>query len=425
MNPSSSNYTRLIQRLFQTNLFGGMKLGLENCQRLQELLGFPDRAFASIHVAGTNGKGSVVSKIAVSLQEAGYRTGLYTSPHLSTFRERIRVNGTMISEERVEELLSFLFQEIEKHKIPATFFEITTFLAFLHFAAENVEFAVLETGLGGRLDATNIVTPCLSVITSISLDHTETLGKTIEAIAEQKAGIIKFRVPVVIGPRVPHPIVKPIADELSSPFHQVEGSYPDFETENRAIAQVALTLLSEKIPLPFQAIEKGVEQGRQPCRMETLLKNSTTVILDVAHNPDGLRHLFDSISRHYQNKKLRLLLGLSKTKDIEGCLDTLQTFDTFAGFHLVEAQNGRGISRHTLKEKLQMRGVEEDTLFIDETISASVEHALKRAEAADELLVVCGSFFIMSEVRQALGIQEPKDSIDMNERGDKEVIEHR
>ena len=181
-------YLDLIQHLLTVNLEAGIKLGLQNVERLQEILHYPDRSFTSIHVAGTNGKGSVCIKVARALEKAGYRTGLYTSPHISSFRERIRINGKMITEEAVESILPPLFKVIEEAGIPATFFEITTFLAFLYFAREKVDFAVLETGLGGRLDATNIVSPCLSVITSISLDHTEILGGSCEEIAHEKGG---------------------------------------------------------------------------------------------------------------------------------------------------------------------------------------------------------------------------------------------
>ncbi len=158
------SYSEVIQKLFNLHLFGGVKLGLQNTQRLQQLLDFPDHSFSTIHVAGTNGKGSVSTKIASAFEHAGYRVGLYTSPHISSFRERIRVNSNMISEEAVQNLLLFLFKIIETEQIPATFFELTTFLAFLYFAQEKVEVAVLETGLGGRLDATNVVYPACPLL---------------------------------------------------------------------------------------------------------------------------------------------------------------------------------------------------------------------------------------------------------------------
>lgn len=411
---SQTTYESLLKKLFEVNLFGGMKLGLDNCLQLQSLLNFPDRSFASVHVAGTNGKGTVVSKIAYALQAQGYKTALYTSPHISSFRERIRIDGQMIPRKEVEEMLSFLFQLTEKHKIPATFFELTTFLAFLYFAKEKVDVAVLETGLGGRLDATNIVTPLLSVITSISLDHTDTLGKTIEAIAEQKAGIIKPKVPVVIGPRVPLDIIQDAAQSKQSPCYQVKGNFANFEEENTAVSKKALELLAEKIPLSQEAIEAGLAKGKQPCRFEVIQKGEIPVILDVGHNPDGLQQLFHAVRRRFPHSPLRLVFGLSKSKDLEGCLAIIKQYGS--AFHLVEAPNGRGVSCFVLQEALNKGGIENHRLLIDPTISSTIERALAEAQKEDQVLVICGSFFIMSEARQALGFQEECDAIDMNER---------
>lgn len=307
------SYSGLLQKLLAINGRGE----IENVRKIQRLLGFPDRQFASVHVAGTNGKGSVCIKMAGALQAAGFKTGLYTSPHLDCYRERIRINGEMIPEQEVEKGLTFLFSLLEGENTPATFFEITTLLAFRYFAQEKVDIAVIETGLGGRLDATNVIHPVLSVITSISLDHTEFLGNTIEAIAQEKGGIIKERVPVVIGPHVPLDSIHPIAREKISPCHQVRGYFKTFEEENCAIARAALE------SLPFQLSQQAIEEGlkkQQPCRFEVI----EGAILDVAHNPDGISHLFDAIAHHYPDRPLRLLFGLSKSKDIEGCLKIIQ-----------------------------------------------------------------------------------------------------
>jgi dihydrofolate synthase/folylpolyglutamate synthase len=405
-------YADLIQRLFNVNLFGGVKLGLQNMQRLQQLLQYPDRSFHSVHVAGTNGKGSVSTKIATAFQLAGYKVGLFTSPHISSFRERIRVNGHMISEEAVETLLDFLFKIVETEQLPATFFEITTCLAFLYFAQEQVDIAVLETGLGGRLDATNVVHPCLSVITSISLDHTEVLGATREAIALEKAGIIKEKVPVIIGPHVPLAPIQAIASQKQSPWIQVKQTSPLFEEENRLIARTALNYLSSRFHLSPQAIEQGLE-GKQPCRFE-ILPSTPPVILDVAHNPDGLQHLFQMIQHHYPGRSLRLLFGLSKSKDVKGCLQLITQYGTH--FHLVEAANGRGIPVGNLYRALQEFSIEASYLFAHESIAMGVKQAQQEALKHEQILVICGSFFIMAQARQALGFVEPYDVIDLNER---------
>ncbi len=405
------SYSALIQKLFNVNLFGGVKLGLQNVQYLQKLLNFPDRSFTTIHVAGTNGKGSVTTKIAHAFEQAGYRVGLYTSPHISSFRERIRINGTMIPEEAVESLLTFLFQLIESEQIPATFFELTTFLAFLYFAHQHVEVAVLETGLGGRLDATNVVSPCLSIITSIQLDHTEILGHTREAIAREKGGIIKEKIPVIIGPHVPLEPIHSIALDKGSLCIQVKETSPLFEEQNQMIARAALNYLASQFHLSPHDIEKGLG-GKQPCRFE-VINGSPHIILDVAHNPDGLQHLFQMMAHDYPEQPLRLLFGLSKNKDLTGCLQLLAKHG--AHFHLVEASNGRGASVTHLYTHLCELAVNPSCIFKHEFIFEGINQAKEKAIKHGEILVICGSFFIMKQVRQALDFNEPCDQLDLNE----------
>lgn len=406
-------YIELIQKLFSINRFSGIKLGLQNSIRLNELLGFPTNAFESIHIAGTNGKGTVTKKIATALESAGYRVGLYTSPHLSCFRERIQINGKMITENEVMELLSSIFDVAEKEKISATFFELTTLLAFFYFSKNAVDVAVLETGLGGRLDSTNIVVPKLSVITSVSLEHTDILGSTIEEIAYEKAGIIKEGVPVVLGPRLPMQLFEGMAKERNSPCIVVNGSYKTFDEENTAIAKTALEFLRT----PSKDIQIGLK-SYLPCRLEVIAKSIDNpnfplfVILDVAHNPDGMLHLFKAIRERFPKQPLRVLCGLSKTKDIIGCLKVLKEHSCH--FHLVEAPNGRGASVTLLCNILKDFGVDETGIYIDKTISESVSNALNAARTNNQILVICGTFFIMAEVRTALGIIEPRDPIDLN-----------
>lgn len=406
------SYSDLIQKLFNVNLFRGVKLGLQNARRLQQLLHFPDKTFKTIHVAGTNGKGSVTTKISSALEHAGYRVGLYTSPHISSFRERIRINGKMISEESVESILSFLFELTEAEHIPATFFEYATLLAFLYFAKEKVDVAVLETGLGGRLDATNIVHPCLSIITSISLDHMEILGETREAIALEKGGIIKEKIPVIIGPQVPLEVIKELAHQKGSACFQVNCPSPFFEEENRQIAYMALSHLSSSFYLPQQAIELGLK-AKQPCRFE-IMAGSLPIILDVAHNPDGLQHLFQTLSYTYPSKPVRILFGISKSKDIQLCLKLIAAHGFF--FHLVEATNGRGVPARELSAHLLDMAVDPSIIAVHDSISTGVNFAKTEAAKNQEILLICGSFFIMHEARRALGIQEPWDEIDLNEK---------
>lgn len=407
-----SSYRALLHRLFQVNLLSGMKLGLQNALDLQRYLDFPDKKFLTIHVAGTNGKGSVATKIAYTLQLAGYRVGLYTSPHLACFRERIRINGKMISEKAVEFYLNFLFELVEKKQLKATFFELTTFLAFNYFAAEQVDIAVIETGLGGRLDATNVITPCLCVITSISLDHTDLLGFSKEQIAKEKGGIIKPCVPIITGPSVPEAVIAEMAKNQNAPYLplKIPSSFC-FEKENCQIAQAALLLIKKRFNLTNSCIKKGVTEGKQPCRFE-IFKEDSSIILDVAHNPDGLAHLFQAIESYAPHRPLRLLFGLSKNKDIKGCLNLMAAYGQ--DFYVVQASNGRGVPVQKLMEQLQQLGVNSSCLQGFSSVTQAVQQARHEAKKKDQLLVICGSFFIMAEVRQALGYQEERDFLDLN-----------
>jgi dihydrofolate synthase/folylpolyglutamate synthase len=413
------NYLKLIQKLFEVNLYGGVKLGLSNCLRLDEMLDFPSRALKTIHVAGSNGKGSVTKKIAAALESAGYSVGIYTSPHISCFRERICINGQMISEESVESILSQLFHLAAQENLTPTFFEFTTLLALHYFALNNVDFAVLEVGLGGRLDATNIVTPMLSVITSISLEHTEILGNTIEEIAFEKAGIIKSGIPVVLGPRTPQVFLQNIAKNLCSPCIMVSGDFVEYEKENQVIARTAL----EALNISTIAINVGLD-AHLPCRLEILTKAQLKkydsqalperVVLDVAHNADGLNHLFKALRSKFPAEQFRIVFGLSKTKDIAACLSIITQHATH--FHLVEAPNGRGVPAKELRDALIAIGIPQDAIELTTSIEQSVQIAIKSAYEQKQTLIICGTFFIMGEVRKALGYEEPQDFVDMNER---------
>lgn len=406
------SYSRLIHKLYSVGMTNGMKLGLSNSQRLNAALNFPDQSYEVIHVAGTNGKGSTTKKIAAALQHNGHRVGLYTSPHISCFRERIRINGEMISEADVERYLTKIFSIVEQEQIPATFFELTTALALYYFAKNRVDVAVIETGLGGRLDATNIVTPTLSVITSISLDHTDLLGNSIEAIACEKAGIIKPRIPIVLGPRLPLQLFKTIAHARCSPCIPVTGTFDDFEAENCAIARTAL----ETLGVPEKAIQAGLE-ARLPCRLEeiTFPQSSANVILDVAHNPDGLLHLFSALKRRYPAHRIRAVCGLSQNKDLASCLAVLRQYCVH--LHLVEATNGRAASARELHAILKAQGTPDSQLTINSNIAEAINQAVAHAgKHPQEIVVICGTFFIMSAARAALGITEPCDPIDLNEK---------
>lgn len=413
-------YREALQLLYQLRNTSG-KLGLENCQRLAELLHRPDREYPIIHVAGTNGKGSVVHKIAGALQAAGLKVGMFTSPHISCFRERIRVSGEMIEEEQVKTLLCLLWEQAQKHQIPTTFFELITLMAMAHFCREQVDVVVLETGLGGRLDATNICTPILSVITSIRRDHTKILGESLEDIAKEKAGIIKPGIPVVLGPRLPSELLKEIAKERGSSWTCIPPVSGTYDEENTEIARQALLVLRQNgFFTPFlneEAVQKGISQ-RPACRMEertwALEGGSVSVMLDAGHNPDALNQLFESLRIKGESRPLHLVLGLSKEKETEDCLRMCSS--QAQSLDLVCARNGRGMSSEIMKQILREQGAIEEVKSHECEVEQAMKEAGAKAQRTGGLVVVCGSFFILSEARRVIGLREPKDEEDLNEK---------
>lgn len=406
------NYYQCLQRLYALQGMRGMKLGLDNSLHLNTALGFPAAQFPSIHIAGTNGKGSVSTKIAAALQFTGLKTGLYTSPHISSFCERIRINGTSISEDDVARLLENIFAVAEKEGIAATFFEITTLLAFQYFAEQHVDMAVIETGLGGAYDSTNIVKSQLCVITSLSLDHTDILGSTLTDIAREKAGIIKPGIELVLGPNVPLELIAPYAEAKQATYYCVQGTYSDYNSENSAIAAKCLELLG----VNQEAIAQGI-QALPPCRMEHVLPRTPeqpwplAVILDVAHNPDGLERLFTALCERYPGHPIRVVCGLSSSKDMTSCVTVLKQHGS--AFHLVAAHNQRALAVNELHKSFVAAGITDDKLFVLPTLEDNCLLALNRAATQREVLVICGSFFIMAAVRRLLGIVEPCDPLEL------------
>lgn len=382
MADTYTDYLAQLDRLYLLNTSKMMKLGLEQPRALYQAIGSPADRLNIIHVAGTNGKGSVCFKLAAALQKAGYKVGLFSSPHISTFRERIRVNGQMITEEEVAIGLEKLFAV----DVPTTFFEVTTVLALDYFAQQNVDWVVLETGLGGRLDATNIVVPKVCTITSIGFDHCQFLGDTLEAITREKAGIIKENVPVVVGPSVPVEYIE------RCDLHQVVGPFGDYEKENRAIAEKVLELLD----IPSNEAVKSVP----PCRFEKINFNGSEYILDVAHNPQGLQRLFERVG----GKKLPVICGLSNGKDLKASLETILQYTD--QLYLVSGNHERLESVEALKRIIPNRYTQ---------AYPSVSSAIESIEPNGNPVIICGSFFIMAEARKSLGITEETDAKDLQE----------
>jgi dihydrofolate synthase/folylpolyglutamate synthase len=370
-------------------------------------LGNPERTFRSVHIAGTNGKGSVSLKIAKTLEHANYRCGLFTSPHISNFRERIKIGNELISEEDTADYLEKIMEISQKEKIPLTYFEYCTLLAFQYFAKRKVDLAVIEVGLGGRLDATNIITPLLSVITSISKDHTEMLGNTDEEIAKEKAEIIKPFTPVVIGPRLPAQIFKDKATSVNAFLTQVTEETTHFGVENQLIAQRAISLLQNQLDLPLEAITRSL-QIEPPCRFEVVSKKTLqqaslpsegTIILDVAHNPDGIMRLIQRLELTYPQKKLHFGVNFSADKDVVNCLNLI--FPVAKTIHILEVNHPKLISKSRMKELCF--SLKNPTNM--GTPSAIFQDFLPTMTDQD-VLVICGSFFIMKTVRAHLGYKE-------------------
>ena len=458
-------YEKCVRRLYLTNLFHPVKFGLQNMEELHDALGNPmddTDQVTVIHIAGTNGKGSVALKIAKIFELAGYNVGLFVSPHIASFRERMQVNSQPISEEEVTELLPQIYDICEKNEIPATFFEVTTALAFSFFQKRGANVVVLETGLGGRLDATNVVKhPALCVITSIGLEHTRILGDTVELIGKEKAGIMKKGSPVLVGPNVPHDVMKQcatekqtdgyytlddvIGDDVDTDGANSKGSngtntknpelvnvngveYIDYDIQNAMIARTALKILESKPPsssasntgennikFPFEndVIEKG-SSHRPPCRFEErriqIGNKEVLVILDVAHNPPAMEHLVLKLQATYPDQDKRIVVGFSADKDLYQCGESLLSIvEDPSRIHLVEAAHPRAAK---LEDIMKANPKMEETNFDgdDRSITAQVKSGLEMAVKNNEILVVCGSVFLMAEAREAIGIDEPKDS---------------
>lgn len=430
------NYTETLAYLFeQLPMFSRLgaaayKKDLTNIRQLCQHLGHPEQRFKTIHVGGTNGKGSVSHMLAATLQTAGYRTGLYTSPHLYDFRERIRLNGQLAEED-------FVVAFVEKMKpligeISPSFFEITVAMAFAYFAEKGVEVAVIEVGLGGRLDSTNIIRPELSVITNIGWDHMNLLGDTLDAIAREKAGIIKPGVPVVIGER--GSVAKQFitaAEAVNAPIYFAQDHYATRGLQWKddiLIASVErLSGLPGDLPLPdtYFLDLQGVYQGKNICtvlqsvdvlrhhgfRIHTdavkkalynskqltglhgrweVIRREPAVVLDVAHNEDGLRQLVLQL-KHTAYKNLHLVVGMVKDKAVDSVLPLLPAP---ARYYFSQASIPRALAAEELRQKAAAAGLEGAAY---PNVNAALDAALAAA-GEDDLVLVCGSIFLVAEV---------------------------
>lgn len=412
--------------MFQQVGKAAYKEGLENTNLLDEHFGHPHRKFRTIHIAGTNGKGSCSHTLAAILQSAGYKTGLYTSPHLIDFRERIRINGKPIPE---EEVIRFVEKERSFFEpLHPSFFELTTAMAFNYFAEQQVDIAVIEVGLGGRLDCTNIIVPELSIITNISMDHMQFLGNTLDKIAAEKAGIIKPGIPVVIGETTPEtrPVFLAKAREENAPIHFAEdihpllsalpqsrggflyqtSDYPNLQGQLGGFCQekntnTLLTALSVLHERGIQFTEFDVRKGfAHVCELTGLmgrwqrLGEHPTLICDTGHNVGGIQYIVEQL-RQQPCDTLRIVFGMVNDKDINGVLELLPRQ---AVYYFTQASVKRAMPVHDLQALAANHG-------LDGRCYDSVETALRQAReeaGANDYIFVGGSSFIVADLLTAL-----------------------
>jgi dihydrofolate synthase/folylpolyglutamate synthase len=387
-----------INRLFKASASQEIKRELNTALSFDRTLHFPTSSYLTIHIAGSNGKGSVATKIAKTLELSGYRVGLYTSPHLLSFQERIAINGVPISKAEAERGLEKIFEIEESLGLKASFFELMTFLAFDYFRDSPVDVAVIETGLGGKFDATNVIYPVLSIITSISCEHTSILGEEIEQIAAEKAGIIKENIPVIVGPKARCRSVYERAKEKSSPVIASKKISYFFDEENSAVAQLALEQLRPYFNIDSEALETGLSV-RPACRFE----RRGDVIFDVAHNPEAIFCLLQALHTFFPTSPLRFLVGFSKDKEYDRCLELIAQVATH--MHFVQADSPRAATTGELQSSAQQGGT------CHSSIQEGVSEAYAEALANGEILVICGSFYIMAEAKNFLSPQPLSETI--------------
>jgi dihydrofolate synthase/folylpolyglutamate synthase len=435
MIPNLKDYNETVNYLYSLRSLG-IRLGVANTEKVMSLLGEPHKSFRSIHIAGTNGKGSTASAIASILTASGFRVGLYTSPHLLSFTERIRINNQQITEDKVLNLTSHIKDITAGTDLRPTFFEFATSIAFCYFASKKVDWAVVETGMGGRFDATNVILPDVSVITNISFDHSEFLGSSISEIAFEKAGIIKPETPVVTSAQSPEAIeqISTIAKALNSELHiygkdfkgvliSMDERHIDFDYigENEfnklslplsgrhqlynasTAVRVSEVLRKKHIPISDTAIRNGLAKTYVEGRLERV-SNKPYIILDGAHNPGAAGSLADSIEELFPDKRIILVIGIMSDKDIEGILRPLM--NAADSIILTRPRGERSASAeklHDIALEIQKLGSDCRTSVILKTESVSDALTLAKEEWREgDIILVTGSFYTTGEAKEIL-----------------------
>ena len=388
--------------VFQNVGASAYKKDLTNTLLLVEHLNHPERNFKTIHVAGTNGKGSTSSMIASVFMEAGYKVGLYTSPHLKDFRERITINGKKISKNYVHQFVTTHKSFFENTEL--SFFEMTVGLAFEYFSDKKVDIAIIEVGMGGRLDSTNIITPLLSVITNIGKDHTQFLGDTLEKIAFEKAGIIKPNIPVVIGEYTSEtkPVFLEAAKQNHSEIHfaqdKMHPDYPcgllgDYQLKNKKTVIETFRNLKSEFVISEENTKKGILNVVQNTNLQgrwQVLQENPKIICDTAHNAHGLEMVMDQLKKEKFNQ-LHIVLGVVNDKDLDSILPL---FPKKAIYYFCKPKIERGLSAKILKEKASAYNLKGNTY---NSISIAYKNALANSDSKD-LIYIGGSTFVVAEI---------------------------
>jgi dihydrofolate synthase/folylpolyglutamate synthase len=422
---SKTEYERCLAEMYGLRRFG-IILGLETTGTMLAGLGNPQARFASVHIAGTNGKGSIASFVSTILQEAGYRVGLYTSPHLVRFNERIKVNGREITDQEVLEAYQAV-KAVDYGDREPTFFEYTTAMAFYYFGVRSVDWAVVETGMGGRMDSTNVLHPAVSIITNISLEHQTYLGNTLEQIAGEKGGIIKSKTPVTTGAAQDEvlAVLQNLADERSAPlyqlgrdfdteitgnsrftYHGMHNTWADLQVglqgrhqfENAAIALSACEILQAGhgeragIKLSPESIRNGLQKTVWPGRLEKIM-DAPLVILDGAHNLAAVENLSRYMAEELSAKRITLVVGILDDKSYEAMLEKILVH--CSRVILTRSKIERALDPETLKPAAEKYASD---VTIVKTVADAVQYALDTTPP-DEVVCISGSLYVVGEAR--------------------------
>ncbi len=391
-----TDYFSINKKLFDLNFSKQSRLDLTHVQKLYNALEL--KSFPKIHVAGTNGKGSCVKKLSEALSLSGYQCGSFFSPHIATFRERIQINGQMISKEAAAQVGAEILNLSEKMAIEITFFEATFLMAMKYFSQKQVDAAVIEVGLGGRLDATNCIIPILSIITSISLDHVQILGDTLEKIAFEKAGIIKPHIPLITGPKANQSSIEKMAQANFSQHIKVsDQEFESYDQENQAIAKEGMSFLKKYFSLSDLAIKQALP-AKPPVRYEKIFYQQHELILDMSHNEDGLRRLFSQITIEYPHRPKIVFTSAAANHDYKTNLAI--------------------IKKHV--EKIYILDILHPRLAKAEDLLAAIESGgficqiseipqILQSQTENPLIIVTGSIFIMKEIYTLIGKEQDCD----------------